>query len=126
MDKTLFAWYELQSHTFKVKSAFIHDIAPSHVSKLIHEFFEHKRFAEEKIMEWPSSSPELNPIENLCSIVKMKLYEGGKQYNSIADQWEAIKATMLKIDPAEIKEKITKSMNNRLLAIIEKSHYTEM
>ena len=28
-------------------------------------------------MEWPSSNPDLNPIENLWSFVKNKLYEGG-------------------------------------------------
>ena len=36
-------------------------------------------------MEWPPSSLDLNPIENLWSIVKMKLYQGDKQYNSTAD-----------------------------------------
>ncbi|CAI9721779.1 Hypothetical predicted protein [Octopus vulgaris] len=33
-------------------------------------------------MERPPSIPDLNPIENLWSIVKQKLYEGGKPYNS--------------------------------------------
>ena len=37
----------------------------------------------------------------------MKLYEGGKQYNSKADLWEAIKTTMSEIESAEVK-KITK------------------
>ena len=34
----------------------------------------------------------------------MKLYEGGKQYNTKADLWEAIKITMWKTEPAEVKE----------------------
>ena len=29
----------------------------------------------------------------------MKLYEDGKQYNSKADLWEAIKTTMLETEP---------------------------
>ena len=37
----------------------------------------------------------------------MKLYEGGTQYNNKEDLWEAIKTTMLEIEPAEI-EKINK------------------
>ena len=45
-------------------------------------------------MEWPPSL-DLNPIKNLWSIVKMKLYKGRKQHNSKADLWEAIKPTML-------------------------------
>ena len=77
---------------------------PSHVSKLSHEFFELKRFTGEKIMEWLSSSPDMNPIKNLCSIEKMKLYESGKQYNSKTDQWEAIKTIMLEIEPSEGKK----------------------
>ena len=47
----------------------------------------------------------------------MKLYEGGKQYNSKADQWEAIKTIMLKIEPAEIK-RLTKSTDNKFIIII--------
>ena len=61
----------------------------------------------------------MNPVENLWSIVKMKLFEGGKQYNSKADLCEAIKTTMLVNESTEVK-KITKLMDNRLLAITEK------
>ena len=57
--------------------------------------------------------------------MKMKLYEGNKQYYRKADQWKVINTTMLEIEPAEIN-KITKSMDNSLLAIFEKSHYIEM
>ena len=46
MDKTFFAWFK--SYSFKVKCVFMHDNAPSHVSKLTCEFFEHKRFTGEK------------------------------------------------------------------------------
>ena len=52
-------------------------------------------------MEWPPWSPDLNSIENLWSIVKMKLYVGGKQYNSQADLGEAIKTNMTETDPVE-------------------------
>ena len=34
------------------------------------------------MMEWLPSSADLNLIENLRSIVKMKLYESSKQYNN--------------------------------------------
>ena len=59
----------------------MHDNAPSHISKLTREFSKHKSCTGEKIMEWPPSNPDLNPIENLWSAVK-KLYKGSKQYNS--------------------------------------------
>ena len=31
-------------------------------------------------MVWPPSSPALNPIENLWSILKQKIYVGGRQF----------------------------------------------
>ena len=72
------------------------------VSKLTWEFFNHKRFTREKITKWPSPRPDLNLIENPWTIVKMKLYEGGKKYKSKADLWEAIKSTILENEPAEV------------------------
>ena len=61
-------------------------------------------------MEWPSSNLDLNPIENLLSIVEMKLNEGDKQYNSKADIWEAINTIMSEIESTEVK----KEKNNRI------------
>ena len=94
---------------------FIHNNAPFHVSKVTYEFFEHKIFSENK--EWPQLSPDLNPIENLSSIMKMKLYESLKQYKSKADLWEVIKTTVLETEPPELKI-LTNSM-----AVIEKRGY---
>ena len=71
MDYTFFAWYKSSSCSFKVKCVFMPDNDPSHVSKLYHEFFPHK-----KIMKRPPSNPNLNPIIYLGSIVKVKLYKG--------------------------------------------------
>ena len=87
------------------------------------KFFEHKKFTGKKIMEWLPSSPELNSIKNLWSIMKMKLYKGGKQYNSKVDIWNAMKTFIEEIEPAEVKK--LKSIN-RLLAVIEKDHYIKM
>ena len=50
---------------------------------------------------------DLNPIKNLRSILKMKLYEGDKQYNK-ADQWKAIKTTL---SETETNNKITDKIN---------------
>lgn len=85
MNKTFFSWHKSQSSNFKVKCVFMHNNAPFHVSKLTCELCEHKRFTGEKIMEWLPSSPDLNLIKNQWSIVKMQLYEGGKQCNRKTD-----------------------------------------
>ena len=69
MDEIFFTWYKSQFRCSKVKWAFLHGKAP-HVSTITREFFEHKRFRRDKIMKW-LSSPDLNPIENLWSLVKI-------------------------------------------------------
>ena len=109
MDKTFFASYKSQS--IKVKCVFMHDNAPSHASKLTHEFFEHKRFIEGKIMDG-DHQVDLNPIKNLSLIVKMNLYEGGKE-----DLSKTIKTTMLEIEPAGVTD------NRSLVFIEKKGHY---
>ena len=108
-----------------MKFLFIHENSPSHLSKLTFEFFEHKRFTEEKIMKWPPSSFALNLVENLWSTTKIKLYESGKQGKSKADLWEAIQTIMMKIEPADLR-KLTKSIDERLLVVIEKDNYIKM
>ena len=80
------------------------DNAPFHVSKLTHEFFENKIFTGEKMITQLPSCPDLNLIENLWSLVKIRFYKGGKQYSNKSDQWEAIKTIMLKIESAEVKK----------------------
>ena len=65
IDKTFFALYKSESNSFKVKCVFMHNNPPLHVSKLTCEFFKHKSFTREKIMEWSLSRPDLNQIENL-------------------------------------------------------------
>ena len=64
--------------SFKKKCVFIHNNAPSPISKLTFEFFEHKRFIGEKIIKYPPLSPDLNLIENLCPIIKIKVYAGDR------------------------------------------------
>lgn len=54
-------------------------------------------------------------------MVKMKIYESGKQYNSSQAYEEAIKIKMSEIETAEEKEIVIQLMHNELLAVIEKA-----
>ena len=56
-------------------------------------------------MKWPTSSSDLNRMENPWSIVTMTSYEGNKQYNSKADKKKALKTTKSEIEPGEVKKK---------------------
>ena len=72
-------------------------------------------------MRWPPSSPDLNLIENLWSFLMMMILdEGGKQYNSKANLWEAIKTTTSKIKLTQVKIKRNQWILIGLLAVIKK------
>ena len=63
-------------------------------------YFLIKNSSKRRISNGPYKRPDQNPIENRWSIVKIKLYDGG---NSKADLWEAIKMTIVEIEPTEVK-----------------------
>ena len=62
-------------------------------------------------MLWPPASPDLNPIENLWSVVKRKLYEAGEQYNSKGGYKECCR----NISPETIKNLTIFCMDERLV-----------
>ena len=51
-------------------TVFQQDNAPCHTAKIAKQWFQQHNI---NILEWPSSSPDLNPIENLWQQVKQKL-----------------------------------------------------
>ena len=97
-------WFQI----FQVTSVFMHNNACSHVCSLPREFFEHKKITGEKIMEWPTSSWFESYRKSIVNYY-MKLYESRNHYS---------KAEVTKIENVEVKNKITKSMGNRQLAVI--------
>ena len=95
------------------------DNAPSHASKYSTAWLASKGLKGEKIMTWPPCSPDLNPIENLWSIIKREVYKEGKQYTSLNSVWEAVVAAAHNVGREQIK-KLTESMDGRLLSVLMK------
>ena len=69
-------------------------------------------------MDWPSNSPDLNPIENLWLIIKNKVekrmpkdVEQLKEF--LAEEWEAI--------PEETVINLVRSMKTRCELVLEKN-----
>jgi transposase len=51
-------------------SRFQQDSAPCHTARVVKAWFQQKQI---NVLPWPGNSPDINPIENLWQIVKMKL-----------------------------------------------------
>uniref|UniRef100_A0A3B4FRD4 Tc1-like transposase DDE domain-containing protein n=1 Tax=Pundamilia nyererei TaxID=303518 RepID=A0A3B4FRD4_9CICH len=120
LEDTFFKqWYRKKSASFKKNMIFMQDNAPSHTSKYSTAWLERKGIKEEKLMTWPPCSPNLNPFENLWSIIKCEIYKEGKQYTSLNSVWEAMVAAARNVDGEQIKT-LTESMDGRLLSVLAK------
>jgi hypothetical protein len=102
---------------------FQQDGASIHRSKRTLEFFAEQ---EVRVLPWPARSPNLNPIENLWSIMSRHVYAYGRQFSSVCElkaalyeAWDAINMSVLlaliKSMPRRCKECIKKPGN--------KTHY---
>ncbi|KAI5624251.1 tripartite motif-containing protein 16, partial [Silurus asotus] len=120
LEDTFFKqWYRKKSASFKKNMIFMQDNAPSHTSKYSTAWLARKGIKEENLMIWPPCSPDLNPIENLWSIIKCAIYKEGKQYTSLNSVWEAVVAAARNVDGEQIKTP-TESMDGRLLSVLAK------
>ena len=64
-----------QEH-FGTDYVFQQDNSSVHSSNETNHFFQEEHIS---VLDWPSQSPNLNPIENLCGILLTKVYENGRQ-----------------------------------------------
>ncbi|CAB4001633.1 Hypothetical predicted protein [Paramuricea clavata] len=101
------------------KIIFMHDNTLSHAAKATMQFLHSLGFVNETLMVWPPNSPDLNPIEDLWSIIKHHVYANGKHYSSKDDLWMAIKESAATIPKSTIK-KVTGSVNDRLFEDIKR------
>lgn len=90
---------------------FQQDNDPKHSSKLLKEFFVE---AGINVMQWPSQSPDLNPIENLWSEVEKRLR--AKRYRNTDELFEGIQAAWEAI-PLDFCQKLVDSMGRRCQAV---------
>jgi hypothetical protein len=89
------------------------DGAPVHQSQLSSKWQEEEGIVE---LKWPVQSPEVNPIENLWSLMKSKISTKHpiKNLNSmkanVLEVWESV--------PTEKVESLAASMSDPILAVI--------
>lgn len=101
---------------------FLHDGAPCHAAKRTKEVLNEYGI---RTIDWPGNSPDLNPIENLWSIMKRKLKYGEekKEITSRPMLVEAIKNMWLFDIPPELYANLARSMPARLQAVIKNHGY---
>ena len=88
-------------------------MAPCHISKIVSEFLKKKKI---KTIDWPGNSPDLNPIENVCSLLKNKVAD--RQTTSTQEMETAIKLLWIHNITPEYCRNLVDSMPRRLQAVL--------
>ena len=96
-------------------AVFQQDNASCHTSEYTKEWFQDM---EVSVMDWPSRSPDLNPIENLWSVIGKEVYKQGRQFDTLDDLKEALQIAWENINGMVCKN-LVNSMSDRLLAVID-------
>ena len=95
------------------KKIFQQDNDPKHTSYHLKEFFEMHKI---NVLPWPAQSSDLNPIENVWSIIKSKIR--GKNFKNKQELFNEIKNIWDNLD-ANIAKKLVASVQNRVFEVLK-------
>ena len=93
---------------------FMHDDAPCYRSKLVNLFLQENQV---KVLDWPGSSPDLNPTENLWKL--MKDWGCRQAFYLFKSLENAVKVVWTKEIISDFCKRLTDGMPRQLQAVIE-------
>lgn len=109
--------YDLRSKDI----VFQHDNAPAHTAGRVKDYLDNQPF---KTLSWPPYSPDLNPIENVWSLLKLEVRKLNPEPKSEKDLWESVQTVWNRFG-YEYFRKLVDSMPRRLQrCIINKGYHT--
>ena len=108
------ALQDIQVHAGPLSTlSFAQDNAPSHIARITRSFLHSKRI---EIIDWPPYSPDLNPIENVWSILKYRL--SMRNIADFHDLRKAIEAEWDALSDQTIRD-CCMNMDDRLMEVIQ-------
>lgn len=99
----------LRAEIKRKELTFMQDNASCHTSRETKEFFKKQKFEP---MFWPPSSSDLNPIENIWSVLKQGLWKRRSEIKNTDDTWRITQKSWYEL-PGELIKKINRSLPKR-------------
>ena len=97
-----------------VQPVFMQDNAPCHKSRAVMDFFAEKSITT---LDWPPQSPDMNPIENLWSIIKRRRAAKFHLPRTKSELIDQVFAIWTEIDE-NLRNNLVNSMKNRFLEVL--------
>jgi hypothetical protein len=70
------------------------------------------------VLEWPSRSPDLNPVENVWGLMVEKIRSWNMVPRNREELWRAIQQEWIELNEEHVRNAV-ESMNRRLINVIE-------